>query len=64
LGEEAVVVGAPYWTDCALLADQGIPVLLWGPKGAGLHEKLEYVEIESIKQVADTLTSIAIEFCN
>ncbi|UKZ93319.1 uncharacterized protein TrAFT101_008238 [Trichoderma asperellum] len=64
LGEEAVVVGAPYWTDCALLADQGIPVLLWGPKGAGLHGKVEYVEVDSINQVADTLTAIAAEFCS
>ncbi|PNP48547.1 hypothetical protein TGAMA5MH_00441 [Trichoderma gamsii] len=63
LGEEAVVVGTPHWTDCALLADQGIPVLLWGPKGVGLHGKLEYVEVDSIKQVADTLTAIAAEFC-
>jgi acetylornithine deacetylase/succinyl-diaminopimelate desuccinylase family protein len=64
LGEEAVVVGAPYWTDCALLADSGIPVLLWGPKGTGLHEKLEYVEVKSIVQVAETLIAIAAEFCS
>ncbi|UKZ70935.1 uncharacterized protein TrAtP1_011903 [Trichoderma atroviride] len=64
LGEEAVVIGTPHWTDCALLADHGIPVLLWGPKGVGLHGKLEYVEVDSIKQVADTLTAIAAEYCS
>ncbi|KAL6879331.1 peptidase M20 [Trichoderma novae-zelandiae] len=64
LGKEPVVLGAPYWTDCALLEDAGIPALLWGPKGEGLHGKLEYVDVESIKQVTEALTAIAVEFCN
>ncbi|KAH6611641.1 diaminopropionate ammonia-lyase [Trichoderma cornu-damae] len=64
LGEEPVMLGASYWTDCALLADKGIPSLLWGPKGKGLHGKVEYVEVDSIKQVAGALTAIAVEFCN
>ncbi|KAK5994123.1 Diaminopropionate ammonia-lyase [Cladobotryum mycophilum] len=64
LGAEAVVAGAPYWTDCALLADAGIPALLWGPRGYGLHGKEEWVEVESIKQVSEALTGIAAEFCS
>ncbi|KAH0533407.1 hypothetical protein TsFJ059_001981 [Trichoderma semiorbis] len=64
LGEEPVISGAPYWTDSALLADAGIPTLLWGPKGEGLHGKLEYADVESIKQVTETLTAIAVEFCS
>ncbi|RFU80378.1 diaminopropionate ammonia-lyase [Trichoderma arundinaceum] len=64
LGKEAVMLGAPYWTDCALLADKGIPTLLWGPKGKGLHGKVEYAEVESIKQVAEALTAVAFEFCS
>ncbi|KAL7941850.1 pyridoxal-phosphate dependent enzyme domain-containing protein [Trichoderma barbatum] len=63
IGKEPVVLGAPYWTDCALLADAGIPTLLWGPKGEGLHGKTEYADVESIKQVAEALTAVAIEFC-
>ncbi|TFA98875.1 Diaminopropionate ammonia-lyase [Trichoderma ghanense] len=64
LGREPAVLGAPYWTDCALLEDAGIPALLWGPKGEGLHGKLEYADVESIKQVAEALTAIAVEFCS
>ncbi|KAL7933893.1 peptidase M20 [Trichoderma chlorosporum] len=64
LGEEPIVSGAPHWTDCALLADAGIPTLLWGPKGEGLHSKLEYADVESIRQVAEALTAIATEFCS
>ncbi|KAK7426281.1 hypothetical protein QQZ08_007181 [Neonectria magnoliae] len=57
------VIGAPYWTDCALLAEKDIPCLLWGPKGEGLHADKEWVEVESVNQVAEVLTNIAREFC-
>ncbi|KAF5980396.1 diaminopropionate ammonia-lyase [Fusarium bulbicola] len=62
-GKDAVIAGAPFWTDCALLAEKGIVPLLWGPKGEGFHGKEEFVHIESIEQVAEGLTSIATEFC-
>ncbi|KAL5592850.1 hypothetical protein FOBRF1_013158 [Fusarium oxysporum] len=41
LGSKATLAGAPYWTDCALLAEAGIIPLVWGPKGEGLHSKKE-----------------------
>ncbi|KAH7122911.1 tryptophan synthase beta subunit-like PLP-dependent enzyme [Dactylonectria macrodidyma] len=63
LGEAPTIKGEGYWTDCALLADAGIPSLLWGPRGEGLHAKEEWVDVESVKQVADALTDIATRFC-
>jgi acetylornithine deacetylase/succinyl-diaminopimelate desuccinylase family protein len=63
IGQEVTVSGAPYWTDCALLAEKGILPLLWGPKGEGLHGKEEWVDVESIEQVTEGLTNIAAEFC-
>ena len=62
-GEKLPFKAAPYWTDCALLADASIPALLWGPKGDGLHSKKEWVEVESIKTVTEGLTAIAAKFC-
>ncbi|WJG34728.1 tryptophan synthase beta subunit-like PLP-dependent enzyme [Fusarium oxysporum Fo47] len=62
-GKDAVIAGAPCWTDCALLAEKGIVPLLWGPKGEGFHGKEEFVHIKSIEQVAEGLTNIAAEFC-
>ncbi|KAF5625709.1 diaminopropionate ammonia-lyase [Fusarium sp. NRRL 52700] len=62
-GKDAVIAGAPFWTDCALLAEKGIVPLLWGPKGEGFHGKEEFVYVESIEQVAKGLTNIAAEFC-
>ncbi|RMY97241.1 hypothetical protein D0862_08163 [Hortaea werneckii] len=52
-----------YWTDCALIAEKGIPALLWGPIGEGLHAKREWADINSIRTVTDALTSIAASFC-
>ncbi|KAH7015013.1 tryptophan synthase beta subunit-like PLP-dependent enzyme [Ilyonectria destructans] len=63
LGKTATVTGGAYWTDCALLADKGIPSLLWGPKGEGLHAKEEWVDVESVRLVAETLTNIVKQFC-
>lgn len=60
---DAVMRGERFWTDCALLADKGIPALLWGPKGEGLHAKEEWVEADSVALVAKTLTNIARDFC-
>lgn len=39
MGKPPIVKAEPYWTDCALLAAEGIPALIWGPIGEGLHAK-------------------------
>lgn len=63
IGREPEITAGAYWTDCGLLADAGIKALLWGPHGEGLHAKEEWVDVESIRQVAQGLTDIAAEFC-
>lgn len=63
MGKTPTVQAEPYWTDCALLAAEGIPALLWGPIGEGLHAKEEWADVESIRTVASALTSIAGNFC-
>ncbi|ROT38578.1 Zn-dependent exopeptidase [Sodiomyces alkalinus F11] len=62
-GEAAVVKPVSYWTDCALLADKGIPAVLYGPKGHGLHSKEEWVDVKSVETVASTLVHVMKEFC-
>ncbi|KAI1390817.1 acetylornithine deacetylase [Hypoxylon trugodes] len=63
LVEDPTFRGEPYWTDCALLADSGISALIWGPRGEGLHAKEEWVDINSVRVVADALTGIVNRFC-
>ncbi len=55
--------GASFWTDAALLAEAGIPSVLVGPTGQGLHSAEEWVSIESCVQVAEILVDSARSFC-
>ena len=43
LGRPPEVFGAPFWTDAGLLADAGIPAVLFGPGGAGAHADVEWL---------------------
>lgn len=60
---EADVVGMSFWTDAAVLGAAGIPSLLFGPGGAGLHSREEYVEIADVLRCRDALTALARGWC-
>ena len=55
--------GMGFWTDTALLADAGIPGVVFGPRGRGLHGADEYVELDSVQNLAKVLGSVALESC-
>ncbi|KAI1458510.1 acetylornithine deacetylase [Annulohypoxylon moriforme] len=63
LGSAPIFRKDPYWTDCALLADAGISPILWGPHGEGLHAKIEWVDINSIRLVSKALAEVASKYC-
>ena len=50
--------GASFWTDAAILAAAGIPSVLFGPGGAGLHSVEEYVRIADVTACRDTLVTL------
>ena len=56
----ARTVGMSFWTDAAILATAGIPTVLFGPSGAGLHSTAEYVELSSVIECRDALASLAV----
>lgn len=60
---ECELAGMSAWTDTALLAGNGIPGIVFGPSGCGLHGDSEYVEIESVHKCAAALREIILEFC-
>jgi len=62
-GREPVMTGMTFWTDAAVLGHAGIPSLLFGPSGAGLHGVEEYVEIESVLACRDALADLARAYC-
>lgn len=63
MGETPEIRGETYWTDMALLGEAGIPGLIWGPKGYGLHAKTEWVEVESVRQLAKAFVAVEADFC-
>jgi acetylornithine deacetylase len=52
-----------FWTDAAALGDAGIPSVLFGPGGAGLHGIEEYVMVEDVLRCRDALALLAEEWC-
>lgn len=62
-GSPAPLVGAPYWTDAALVAAAGIPTVLYGPRGGGIHQTVEWVELESVETVRQVLVRTAVGIC-
>ncbi|MFI5016142.1 MAG: hypothetical protein ACHQAY_27730, partial [Hyphomicrobiales bacterium] len=57
------VRGEPFWTDCAILKEAGIPCLLFGADGAGAHAATEWATVASVETLAHILERTAIEFC-
>jgi len=55
--------GASFWTDAAVLGHAGIPSVLFGPGGAGLHSTEEYVSIGDVTTCRDVLAELARRFC-
>ena len=62
-GESAEPTGMSFWTDAAILGGAGTPSVLFGPRGAGLHSREEYVEIDSVLTCRDVLVELARDFC-
>src|SRR6201988_1691425 len=57
-------VGMAAWTDTVLLAEAGIPGIVFGPSGRGLHGKEEYVELDSVVQCSEILLEAIRSACS
>ncbi|HKO03327.1 MAG TPA: ArgE/DapE family deacylase [Candidatus Acidoferrales bacterium] len=62
-GAEPEEIGVSYWMDAALFAAAGIPTVNYGPGGAGAHEAVEWVELDSVVKCAHVLVETARQFC-
>jgi acetylornithine deacetylase len=52
-------VGMSFWTDAAVLGAAGVPTVLFGPGGAGLHGPEEYVNADDVIACRDVLALLA-----
>ena len=62
-GFSADATGMSFWTDAGILGYSGIPSLLFGPGGAGLHSTEEYVNLQDVLDCRDVLADLARDFC-
>jgi acetylornithine deacetylase len=63
VGGTPVIAGASFWTDAAILGQAGIPSVLFGPGGAGLHSVEEHVVLDDVLRCRDALADLARSFC-
>jgi acetylornithine deacetylase len=61
LRRQPAEVGMSFWTDAAILGAAGIPSVLFGPGGAGLHSVEEYVNLGDVVVCRDALAALALD---
>lgn len=64
LGRRTSRSGMTFWTDAAILGKAGIPTVIFGPGGAGLHGLHEHVIVEQVIICRNALIELAREFCS
>jgi acetylornithine deacetylase len=63
IGVAPELVGVPFWADSALLAAAGIPCVVFGPTGEGLHSEVEWVDVASLERCVEIYAQVAAAFC-
>lgn len=63
LGRSPPVQSGSFWTDAAFFGAVGVPSIVYGPAGEGLHGKEEWVEIESLREFERVFTQLVQDFC-
>jgi acetylornithine deacetylase len=63
LKRPAGLAGVSYWADASLIADAGIPTVLYGPSGDGAHAIVEWASATSTIDCTHTLLQVATNFC-
>ncbi|MPY90097.1 MAG: M20/M25/M40 family metallo-hydrolase [Luteitalea sp.] len=62
-GLDVTPKGVSFWTDAAILGTAGIPSVVFGPGGAGLHSVSEHVVMSDVLACRDALVRLAERFC-
>jgi len=56
-------IGQTFWMDSALLAAAGVETVVIGPIGAGAHADEEWVDLQSLVDLAQILAETALAYC-
>ena len=63
LHRDPALMGFAGWMDSALLASAGIPTVIFGPGGEGLHGIEEWVDLEQVQSCFEVLLATIQDFC-
>lgn len=63
LRREPERTGSSGWMDAALLSEAGIPTVVFGPDGEGLHGAIEWVNLESVQHCYESVLATLEDFC-
>ncbi len=56
-------IGHKWWEDSAIFGEEGMETVVFGPKGGGIHEDVEWVEIDSVIDLAEILFTVVVNYC-
>jgi acetylornithine deacetylase/succinyl-diaminopimelate desuccinylase family protein len=56
-------IGDTPWMDAALLQAAGVETVVCGAAGTGAHAEIEWVDVESVIQLAGILAEAALDYC-
>jgi acetylornithine deacetylase len=64
LGRPPAYIGHHWWEDAALIAAAGAETVIIGTKGGGIHTHEEWVDIQSVMDLALVLAYAAADYCS
>jgi acetylornithine deacetylase len=56
--------GAPYWMESALWQASGVPALVYGPAGGGMHAIDEWLDLDQLRHFTVAMTRVIRGFCS
>ncbi len=62
-GKKSAHIGQTFWTDAAIFSKAGMDTVLLGPVGEGLHSAEEWVDVQSVVELAAILAETALRYC-
>lgn len=63
LGRTPAALGHTFWMDASLFAEAGVETVVIGAHGTGAHADEEWVDVQSVVQLAEILAGTAVAWC-
>lgn len=57
------LIGHGWWEDSAIFGEAGIPSVVMGARGGGIHQDVEWVEVDSVVHLSRVLHRAVLDYC-